>query len=86
MDKALKKLLDCEPGTRFAILNDDGVSCFRTGVLISVNECRARVRYDSDGRHVVIDDKESGVAREFDAPSRPLDISAGTLVQVIPAQ
>lgn len=64
-------------GARFAILDDDG-SARRTGTLLYANECRARVKYDNDARHVTL---PSGA--EFDAPGRAIDIAANTEVVLL---
>ena len=66
------------PGARFRI-PDAEPRYERTGTLLYVNECRARVRFDGSTRHVTITG-EDGMEAEFDAPSRPLDIAPTTEV------
>ena len=70
-------LLSLAPGARFARLNADG-SHGQTGTLLYANDCRARVKYDNDTRHVELAD---GTA--FDAAGKALDISSGTEVVAI---
>lgn len=62
-------LLQLASGDRFKTASG------RVGTLLYVNECRARVKFDGDARHVELAD---GTA--FDAPGRPLDIAARTEV------
>lgn len=69
------KLRDLPIGARFRIPDVDGPRFERTGTLLKVNECRARVKFDNDARHVELDDGSS-----FDAPGRALDISPNTEV------
>ena len=64
------------PGTRFR-LGD------RTGVLLKVNECRARVRYDGPLKFVKFDSRDKH--REFVADTGyAKDIAPSVDVQVIP--
>lgn len=66
-------LLQLEPGTKFRVPGTD-----RTGTLLYANECRARVKYDGEDRHVELKDGTS-----FDVLGRAVDISSGREVKAI---
>lgn len=62
-------LRDLDPGTRFRL-----PATGRTGTLLMVNDCRARVRYDGGDEKRVIHPGEPD-ERVFDAPGRAVDIT-----------
>lgn len=62
-------LRDLTPGARFRMLYTD-----RTGTLLMVNECRARVRYDAGDQTRTIHEGTPDEKR-FTAPSAPVDIT-----------
>ena len=78
-------LARCKPGTRFTING-------RTGVLISINDCRAYVRWDGESR--VIDFVAADRAKGSDATQKRVafvstgeclsNIAPGTEVEVLP--
>lgn len=76
-------LITLKTGTRFKLPNDpDDRIQGREGVLVYVNDCRARVRFGGNV-HVTIstqDDNGDDTTVDFDRPGRAVNIAARTLV------
>jgi hypothetical protein len=70
------KISTLEPGARFR-LPDSG----KTGVLVSVGDSGARVKYDASARQVEI--TQDGEITSFESPGKAVSISSGTEVEVL---
>ena len=72
---------ELEPGTRFRLPD-----CGKTGVLLRTGACGSMVKYHGTDRDVAFTPKAGDVEMEpvaFTAPGRSVQISAGTIVEVI---
>jgi hypothetical protein len=67
-----------EPGARFRL-----PECGKTGVLLSVGSAGARVKYDAATRQVEFQ-ANGGDEVAFEAPGKPVLISAECVVELLP--
>jgi hypothetical protein len=75
------KLADVPPGSRIRFPH-----CGKTGVLVSVGLMGARIIYDGSARQVQIKVTSTGDDVSFEAPGKPLTVSSGSEVELLPQE